>query len=639
MTKHRKKQKGAKNVRHTGDKSIAARETNKTKIPILLLIAILAGIPFALGKYIEFNTPGAFDSGSYVYSAAHIVSGAEIGVDEKPSARMGTLLVNMAGVRLFGFNETGPEIIQMIMQAAALILMFIAARRLFGTLPAAVSVIVASIFLSSPLFAKFGNTKEQYMIACMLLGVSLLILYELDEKWWLAVLAGVFLTFAPLFKPTGTTALGAVGIFVIAQPIFRHKNIKQTAKQIILLFAGAVILLAPLYLWLTVWQVRLPMPYKFVFKTVGKFMPETTTNNKREQPEETGEIQKQQKTSKKPAGYIARSRKMVPFSKQFPRVMRYYRLAILPIAIALASIIAGIIRLLWPRLPGKSLNKKRYDRFVLLLAIWWLLDMTFVWISPRSYEQYYLPLTASGAMLGGYIIALCYDKAKAAAFKTKWLTCAAIGFTLMIITTWHVFFGIATSPHSGTRYSKRIKGYKQRLEQIAKRKTSNLKAPWEIVGQYIRLNSSKDDKIYVWGWYPGIYVEARRFSPTSSACMMPRPAPKTMKKKITAMLTRFREEPPKFIVDSRKNHIPLDRPPYQLWPQTKNGFLPPDNTVRKKYDKMYAAALREKFGDDEAERYEILGPFRKFVMQNYSIAHVFGSHILFELKNTTITPE
>jgi len=108
MTKHRKKQKGAKNVRHTGDKSIAARETNKTKIPILLLIAILAGIPFALGKYIEFNTPGAFDSGSYVYSAAHIVSGAEIGVDEKPSARMGTLLVNMAGVRLFGFNEHSP---------------------------------------------------------------------------------------------------------------------------------------------------------------------------------------------------------------------------------------------------------------------------------------------------------------------------------------------------------------------------------------------------------------------------------------------------------------------------------------------------------------------------------------------------
>jgi hypothetical protein len=110
-----------------------------------------------MGKYFEFKSPGAYDSGANVYSAKHILDGAEIGVEEKHSASLGTLLVNILGVWLCGFNETGPKLVQTILQAAALLLMFVAARKLFGTLPAAVCVIVASVYLSAPLIAKFGN--------------------------------------------------------------------------------------------------------------------------------------------------------------------------------------------------------------------------------------------------------------------------------------------------------------------------------------------------------------------------------------------------------------------------------------------------------------------------------------------------
>jgi hypothetical protein len=54
---------------------------------VFIIIAVLAGIPFCMGKYFEFNSPGAFDSGAYVYSAKHILDGAKIGVEEKPSAQ------------------------------------------------------------------------------------------------------------------------------------------------------------------------------------------------------------------------------------------------------------------------------------------------------------------------------------------------------------------------------------------------------------------------------------------------------------------------------------------------------------------------------------------------------------------------
>jgi len=44
----------------------------------IVIIAILAAIPFAMGKYFEFNTPGPFDSGAYVYSAQKIAGHTSI---------------------------------------------------------------------------------------------------------------------------------------------------------------------------------------------------------------------------------------------------------------------------------------------------------------------------------------------------------------------------------------------------------------------------------------------------------------------------------------------------------------------------------------------------------------------------------
>ncbi len=103
---------------------------NPQSLYVVLSMVVFAGIPFALGKYFELKCPDPFDSGSYVYSAQHVLSGARIGYEEKPSAQAGTLLVNMLGVRLTGFNETGSKVLQGLFQAAALTLMFFTIRRL-----------------------------------------------------------------------------------------------------------------------------------------------------------------------------------------------------------------------------------------------------------------------------------------------------------------------------------------------------------------------------------------------------------------------------------------------------------------------------------------------------------------------------
>lgn len=633
------------------------KQQRSKNIIVLVIIAILAAIPFCLGKYFEFNSPGAFDSGSYVYSAKRILDGAKIGIDEKPSAQMGTLLINMLGVKLFGFNETGPKLIQAILQAAALILMFIAMRKLFGTLPAAVGVIITSIYLSAPLMAKYGNVKEQHMIAFMIMGMSCFVLYLFKDRFWLAILAGAFLSCAPLFKETGVSAVSAVGLFVIAQPLLKHRTWKKTGIDILLLVSGAIIIITPIYIWL--YAQKTPSNYFPYYSFFGRPLaksiqsPQDTNQPKTAEPN-TIESTVQKIPDKQgllmrfmPA-YVRDSWKTLKpeqLKQAKLRVFRWYRVLILPIALALSSIIIRIVRIISIKLDkSKSPATIDFDRFVLLFAVWWLLDMAFVWISPRSYEQYYLPLNASGAMLGGYIIAIYHNKLKNSGYKPAWLITGFIGFILMIIASQHIFFGLKTSAHTGNIYSDRAgnpikdKGYVQKLDEIAR----HLQYPWIMVGQYIKKNSKPEDKIYVWGWVPGIYVVAQRMSPAPKAFegTMHTLSPQVLSERITEILNAFKKEPPKFIVDSRKRHFPWDRPPLELWPIVPKGFpgiekpqfLPQDEKMIATYDQVWSQMLNN-IDPAEALRYKVMKPLREYVMKNYKIVQQpFGDHILFQRK-------
>jgi hypothetical protein len=307
-----------------------------------------------MGKYFEFNSPGAFDSGSYVYSARHILEGAKIGVDEKPSAQMGTLLVNMLGVRLFGFNETGPKLIQTILQAGALVLMFFAMVKLFGVLPATVGVIIASIYLSAPLMAKYGNVKEQHMIAFMVLGVSCFVLYQLGNRWWYAILAGAFLSLAPLFKETGISAITAVGLFVIAQPLLKHRSWEKTGIDILLLIAGAALIISPICLWLAVEKAPINyFPYySFVGRPLAKSLQGSQDKSEQKTPEPNTVDSTVQKIPDKQGllmkfmpAYVRDSWQILKPEQTKEaklRVFRWYRVLILPIALALGSIVLRI---------------------------------------------------------------------------------------------------------------------------------------------------------------------------------------------------------------------------------------------------------------------------------------------------------
>jgi hypothetical protein len=601
-----------------------------------ILIAILAGIPFLLGRYFEINYPDPFDSAANVYDAQHILNGVKVNVDFNQSPAFGTLLVNIIGVKIFGFSEFGPKMIQAIMQGMALILTFVALKKLMGRLPAAIAVIVAAIYTSSPFLAKFGNVKEQYMIACMMMAISFFVLRQIGGGWWWAVLAGATTAWAPLFKETGISVIIAIGIFVILQPFLKNRTFKQTAIDIGLLMVGAFcVVIIPLWICIIILNSKVYPPYHFVIQMLQNKLhvyfdwSKIHINIPREESQ-----------------YLSGIQKTLPFSEQWPRVLRFYLALILPVALALGSILVRIIKLVFDKVKPSPDWKNNYDRFVILLAIWWLLDMAFVWISPASYEQYYLPLTASGSITGAYLIAVYRDKLNKAFFKTRWVSIGIAGLIIMVAMTWNIFVGRPKSAYSGMTYPERRYGYLQRWNEISMRRSSGNKGYWEIAGEYIRDNTKPTDKIYVWGWYPGIYLSAQRFSSAKTAFYsdMHTDSPPVLEKKINELLTDFQKEMPKYIVDSRKQHLPLDRFKFELWPIVPEGFMgfqktqllpPKDPGIYAEWETKWGQLEKERFGEDEFRRFEIMGKFRKFVRENYEPANVFGDEVVLKLKTPT----
>jgi len=639
------------------------RSDRGRQILVAAALAIFAGIPFLLGKYFELKYPDPFDSGSYVYSAEHVLSGARVGYEEKPSAQAGTLLVNMLGVTLSGFNETGSKVLQGLFQAAAFAFMFVTIRRLYGSLAAVISVVVASVYLSAPVIAKFGNVKEQFMIALMIMGICSFVLYHLGGRWWWALLTGALLIGGPLFKQTGVSAIAAVGLYTLAQPILHAYGWKKVGVDVLLLVAGAAITLTPICAWYA--SMGTPLyywPYSFAlapaFKLVGADLKYVADTGRAETPKPQAQTQEVKEPNESLIlrllpGYVSDSWRMLgPAERKqsLVRVLRYYSVLILPIALALAAVSSrALIVLRGRRTKTDTSTEEDTGRFVLLLGLWWFFDMAFTWISPHSYEQYYLPLNASGAMLGSYFVGLYARKLHTDANRARWVVLGLLGLIAMIVMSWHIFFGITKSPHSGAPYGGRARGYLQKWQEVRNRPAypaaliakylAQYKArsrveeyPWRLTAEFIREHSQPTDTIYVWGWVPGIYVQAQRFSPTPKAFegTMHTLPPEQLAERVQEILAAFEKNPPKFIVDARKDHFPWNRPPLELWPTIPLAggkgvvFLPATSDMAKTYDGMWVPFLREHCGEDEVRRYEAMAPLRKYVMDNYKVVELQG---------------
>jgi len=282
--------------------------------------------------------------------------------------------------------------------------------------------------------------------------------------------------------------------------------------------------------------------------------------------------------------------------------------------------------------------------------VWWILDMAFIWISPRSYEQYYLPLNASAAMLGAYALTCLFQWLGGLSMRlrvgaTGLLIVALIGMSL------HIFTGVYTSPHTKMIYKdpvtgkpKKRRGFAEKLGEISARKRTGYKRAWESVGLYIRQRTEPTDKMFVWGWYPGMYVQAQRMSAARHAYTseMHVRDPNEFSEMIQGIVADFEKCGPKYIIDSQKLHFPWNRHVLELWPRKgvkDNKLLPNNQAAVDAYNKWWSGELHKAFGKEEAQRFLAMEPLRKYIREHIKSARPFGEHVLFEMDPAKIAQE
>ncbi len=710
-------------------------------IPALIAL-IIAAIPFCYGKMYEFQTSDPFDSALNIYNSHELLMGKQIFKEINPSARPGTLLVNTLGVWLFGYSETGPKIIQTIMQIGALAMAFTCIRRLFGNIPAIFAVVMGAFYLSSQPYAKFGNVKEQYMIACMIMAACSFINYQFkNKKYWLW-LTGAFAINTWYFKPTGFSIAGAIFAFLLLEIILHRDNLKQSMQMILELFIGAAAGLVPVMLFfttlgepfflakqfpaviiITVLVIYLIVKYlskyfKTAALTVARIDKRITIGSGvgltimlvisyylharigqtdyfiRDLPlldriSDELSIAYRHITDITGAmynmffgenSYVAGSKTVSTFSSQFAEVIKYSHSFVIPIGLSLSAIIWWVINIFTNKTAGDdekyiSFTKTQKQLFI-FLALWWVFDMLFVWISPRAYVQYFLPPNASAIFLAGFIISKAIkDKLSIAIIAGCWLAVEiftasyssanidkmVIIFSILLFIL-SFLFTITKLKLSTTRpitimcialaillsNLDNCQAMKKKMDSTTQIANSG-GSLWQAIGKYIKDNSADKDNIYVWGWFPGIYVASER----SSACRMPSysdmhsDSVDAVNKAQDIIVRDLSKSKPLFIVDSQKMHYPYnDHPVYDLWPtlppglgrETDRKFLTSSADL-KYYNANYykiiknacislttrkdriggpaSAEKAEELAELEVERHKTLEPLRDFIVKNY----------------------
>ncbi len=659
----------------------------------------LASIPFLYGKVLEFRFDGPFDGARAVYDAQMILHGGKLRQDYVPTAGPAMLLINVLGVGFFGYSELGPELFQFLFQATALGLMFFTLRKVYGLIPAAAGLFLAAFFLSAPPYCKYGNVKEQFMIACMVISACGMMRYHLGEGWRWMLLAGAFGVNTYFFKPTGVSVILAMLVFVLIQRIRNRRSWRQFAGDITGLLAGGGMGLAPL-LFFYAWQgefIYFLNKIPLLNDVLGFFMEGV-----------------HRRTSEIVGGgaYIQGSQEVSDFQSQFQEVMIRYHDFLIPIGCSLFVVFGSIGRMVRRRLRagdaagapgGKPAENGNHEEFTLFFLVWWLLDMGFVWISPRSYVEYYLPLNSSAAMLSAVAMSRCrkhilgYIGLMGCWAFSQWILIGLSWIPDFPYLTWQcrwekgygVFFLLHALPLAGAfllywgMRSPRLLGIRRVLIlllfggmflwwiaphgiQFYKRTmllremyADGKQAPWQSVGQYIRDHSGPEDRIYVWGWYAGIYMASQRLSPVRMSCYgdMHAEPPNVVAGRIREFLLEMEAAPPEFIVDTQAAHYPIRAHPiFDLWPRWDNAhkarlslryspYEPLDEDLWMSYPEMekygsklfldvenYTYALLEhperpggpmdprrarELAVEERKRHEAMQPLREYVMKHY----------------------
>jgi 4-amino-4-deoxy-L-arabinose transferase-like glycosyltransferase len=435
----------------------------------LLLAMALVIIPLiALSQFIAFYRTDVVDDQMFGYFGWRIAHGATVYLDVWDNKPPGIYWINAVGMLLGSDSYMGVIGLCVAALVASYACFFGICASLYYRGAAAFATILLSFYLTHGYYTGGTNRCETFLVACDLGAVLLYIRGFARDRWWKWFLAGTLCGGAFLFKQVGLAACAAMAIHLTVLAFTREITFGQWLRRGLLLAAGVVLVLG------------LAAGYLAAQGALGEALFATFGFNRT---------------------YFAAGKSNFPYNyfTYFLLSRHYFPIMLLPFLMAVAACIHAALWRLRPHFrppeieaPLKAL-RPACPRYMLLFLTWYLLSVWGALLSPHAFRHYLVPTIPPLMLMGAYLINVLQAEMRllVAMQRRAWVTAGVVAMG---------YFG-----SDALTLQK-----EEAMTVVVPRFIQHKPADWEPVGDAVKLITQPDDKIQCLGYFPGVYLRARR---------------------------------------------------------------------------------------------------------------------------------
>jgi 4-amino-4-deoxy-L-arabinose transferase-like glycosyltransferase len=442
-----------------------------TPWPLLITVVVaLVGPMILLSQVLAYYRTDVVDDQMFGYYGWRIAHGATVYVDVWDNKPPGIYWINALGMLVGGGSYFGV----IAMCTAALVVAHVCflaiSASLFYRGAAAFATVLLSFWLTHGFYTGGTNRTETFLVAWELAAVLFYVRGYAKDRWWKWYLAGMCCGAAFLFKQVGLAAWGAMGLHTIILMLTREVPFRQAVARCFLLLGGlcATVALAAAYL---ASQGALDDAWFATF----------TFNH----------------------AYFATGKSQFPYSFVSWMLLKdhFFPIMRLPLLMAIAGCIHAVLWRLRPQHRPPEIERPLRQigavcpRYMLLFAIWYAVAFYGALISPDAFRHYLVPSIPPLMLMAAYLVNVLQAEMRLPVRLEQ--------------RAWVVAAFVAIAYFS-------IDAVTRQWEEVSKvwvfRSLQGQRAEWEIIGDAVAGVTTPDQKVQCWGYFPGVYLEARRIN-------------------------------------------------------------------------------------------------------------------------------
>ena len=437
-----------------------------------MLCVVLALAPMVLLSQIAgHNRFDVSDDQLFGYFGWRIAHGAVVYRDVWDNKPPGIYWINALGFLISGDRYAGVVALCGLAVCATLGGFYIAARALFDRGTAALGTILAGFFFTHLYFQGGSNRTETFLMPLELAAVAAYLHGWLRSRAAYFYLAGVLAGCAALCKQVGLAGWGSMGLHVMLCVALRDIPWKTGLARCLLLLLGLVTTIGAAAGYLA-YQGALSDAL-FAVVTVNRAYFDVGGSSL----------------------FDAHANSLLLRQHMFPILTLPGLLVLVGWIWAAADVLRG---------REKSAAPARVPHALFFCSLWYVVALWGATASPDAFRHYVLPTLPPMMLLAaGTLQRLKRDTGLLRRVAQRaWVTAAIVAMGYFMLAALHLQWQEAGLVW-WHRAPRRVAGHWV-LQS----------APWEVVGREVARLSQPEDRLQCWGYFPGVYLHARRLNAT-----------------------------------------------------------------------------------------------------------------------------